>query len=318
MSGSKEAKNQSADSSDEKVATVNSLDGVEIENTLSERKEVLPEDALTETDDYNVAVQKRQTLEKDDILAKQVAHYLSREQRNKLDQQIEELYNRVAHELSDNPKDVVFALEKLKKAQEIVMVDMRQYEEALYWVAQVKRMLNTKHKLRRWSYSWGLFVFFYALIWLIAFIAGFFVDVATLGINTVGWFSALAGGIGGVVIILTSLSWQVSIRQSFDRQHLMKYLVQPIMGFILGAVIFFIISTGFLAVSTADNFAGTGLVIFQILLGFIAGLSQEVVYKTVEYIIPRLSPKTDKPDNSTESKQKEDIEALETAREPAS
>ena len=319
MSNSVKADKQANTPSDDKLPVVNKLNDDAAEKDLTSKKEELPEDALTETGDYSVAVQRRQTLEHDDILAKQVAHYISREQRRKLDSQIEDLYARVSIELIDNPRDVIFALEKLKKAQSIVLEDMRDYEEALYWVAQVKKMLVTRHNIKRWSYTWGIFALFYALAWFVVLIAGFFADITNLGIGDLGgWYAALAGGIGGVVAILTSLSFQVSVRQEFNRQLLMKYLVQPIMGFILGAVMFFIISTGFLIVSSGDT-PGTTILIIQMLLGFIAGLSQDVVYKLIESIVQRLSPRTDQEKNlSNNNNTKDDLESLETAQKPAS
>lgn len=318
MSNSVKTDNQADTSPDDKLSVVNQLNNDTSEKDLTSKKEELPEDVLTETDDYSATVQRRETLEHDDILAKQVAHYISREQRRKLDFQIEKLYDRVSKELIDNPKDVIFALEKLKKAQGIVMEDMREYEEALYWVAQVKKMLVTRHNMKRWSYTWGMFALFYALIWFVVFIVGFFVDINNLGIDNLGgWYAALAGGIGGVAAILTNLSFQVSVRQEFNRQLLMKYLVQPIMGFILGAVIFFIVSTGFLVVSSSDT-PGTTILIIQMLLGFIAGLSQDVVYKLIDSIVQRLSPRTEQEKNLSNNNSKDDIESLETVQKPAS
>ena len=312
MSASQE---KNSTGSNNNARTVTQLNTNLVETDLIARKETLPEDSLTLPDDYSLAVQKRQMLDQDAILTEQVAHYLSRERRKKLDLEIEELYNRVATELVDNPKDVVFALEKLKKAQGIVIEDARQYEEALYWVAQVKKMLVTRYKLKRWTYSWGLFVLFYALIWLIALVYGFFIDISQYGLtDTAGWFSTLAGGVGGVATMLYNLSWQVSVKQVFDRQHIMKYLVQPIMGVILGAVMFFIISAGFLVINT-DNMDNPSLVSFTVLMGFIAGLSQEVVYRLIESVVQRLSPKTDK--NSVKTESQEDVETFEALQKPA-
>ena len=172
------------------------------EKILSAQQEELPEDSIAQEEDYDLASQRRHRLEPDNILVQHTAYYLNPEQRKKLDRQIEELYNRVATELSSHPTDIAFALEKLKTAQSIVIEDARQYEEALYWVAQVKKMLVTKYTLRRWAYTWGLFIFFYGLAWLIVFIAGFFIDISELFFGGIaGWFSALAGGIGSVVAL---------------------------------------------------------------------------------------------------------------------
>ncbi len=271
-----------------------------VEKTLIAGVEALPEDSLTRADTYSPAIKKRKTLEPDTTLTKPAAPPVSSEQRKKLDEQIESLYNRVAKELNSNPKDVSFALQKLRIAQSIVIEDIRQYEQALYWVAVVKEMLVQKRNLRRWAYTWGLFVFFYGLFWLPAFIAGLFIDIPEFVVGAKeAWFSGLAGGIGGAVAILQNISWQVSVRQAFDRRHTMKYLVQPIMGFLLGIVIFFIVGAGYLIIG-AHNFDPnnigdrTRFIVVQMLLGFIAGFHQTVIYHLIDRIAQLLTPKTAK------------------------
>jgi hypothetical protein len=261
------------------------------EKVLSAQNEILPEDSIAPVDDYNLAALKRDNFEPDEALTQHAAYYINPEQRKKLDRQIEVLYNRVAAELSNNPKDIAFALEKLKKAQNIVIEDAKQYDEALYWVAQVKKMLATKHTLRRWAYTWGLFIFFYGLAWLILFIAGFFINLSELFFGGLaGWFSALAGGIGSVVALLYNVSWQISVKQAFDRQDLMKYLIQPIMGFILGTVIFFMFNAGALATDRGD-IAEPRLLAAQMLLGFVVGFHQQLFYQIIDHLLKKLSAK---------------------------
>ena len=177
-------------------------------------EKVLPEDVLlTAQDRDQFGIERRDRVSPDDALAAEGTRYISRERRKELNRQVEILYNRVASELNSNPNDVVYALNKLRKAHSIVLEDIRQYEEALYWVAVVKEMLVKRQNIRRWSYTWGVFVLFYALIWLIVFIFGFFLNVNSGLITGNVWFSALAGGIGGCVAVLYDLSWQVSVRQ---------------------------------------------------------------------------------------------------------
>jgi hypothetical protein len=290
---------------------IDSITGIATEKGPVSSKDILPEDALTERGDHILAVEKRSELERDDAISEKVLRYIGRERREKLDQEIEELYSQVAEEMSDSKEDSAFALRTLSEAQDIVLEDPRQYDEALYRVAVVKTMLVRKRNLRRWSYSWGMFVFLYAVIWLAAFIAGFFLPIgdssAVTGDLSAGvialraaWLSSLAGGIGGTIAILYSLSWRVAIKHEFDRQYIMKYLVQPIMGFILGAMIFFVTTAGFLffgggdrllVSSTEGAFLGVSqLVALQILLGFIAGFRQRVVYYIIDRIVKRLSP----------------------------
>ena len=283
---------------EDKVIPVDQSDTLITEKVLAAQVEIPPEDSLAKAAAQSPMVEKRERLAPEDSLAKEVTRYIGRERRRKLDQQIETLYDRVAVELNNNPEDVAFALNKMKKAQGIVLEDMRQYEEALYWVAEIKKMLVTKHNFRRWSYSWGMFVFFYALLWLLVLMAGFFVDITAFIVNGTGiWFSTLAGGMGSCVTILYSLSWHISVKQAFDRQYVMHYLVQPFMGCVLGAVIFFMTNGAFSLIKTPPAGTLDGIIAFQILLGFIAGFRQQVVYDLVDRIVQRLSPsKVPKPE----------------------
>jgi hypothetical protein len=81
------------------------------------------------------------------------------------------------------------------------------------------------------------------------------------------WFLALAGGIGGTIGVLYNLYWHVAVKQDFDRHYVKSYLLQPIRGFLLGAVVHFIWMLIFSWLTL--NF------FFLILLGWIAGFRQE-------------------------------------------
>jgi hypothetical protein len=314
---------------------IDTVSGIAAEKVTIAEEDILPEDALTKTGDHTLMVAEREIVEREESVTEQIIRYIGRERREKLDQEIMSLYERVADELSDSKDDAAFALKTLREAQDIVIEDISQYDEALYRVAVVKTMLVRKHNLRRWSYTWGMFVFFYAVVWLLLFIAGIeFVDLSD--VTDVGqgaaalrsaWISALAGGIGGVMAILYSLSWRVAIKHEFDRQYVMKYLVQPVMGFVLGAVIFFITSAGFLLFSSspvgstgsdAEAFiGGPQLVAFQILLGFIAGFRQRVVYFMLDRIVQRLSPKAGETKGPSSVVPGEDLQRLQEAQEAA-
>jgi hypothetical protein len=110
-----------------------------------------------------------------------------------------------------------------------------------------------------------------------------------LAAGRTAWYSALAGGIGGVIGILYSLYWRVAVKQNFDRQYLMYYLVQPIMGFMLGAVTHLIITAGFLTFN-ASGATSDITVILQMVIGFIAGFRQRLVYEMIDRIVQKISP----------------------------
>lgn len=296
-------------------ARIDSIGGIVSEKIQVVEKDILPDDTKYSGGPASgvLTVADRAQVEENELITQKVTRYIGRERREKLDKEIESLYDKVANELSVNTKDTEFALRTLSQAQDIIFEDARQYDEALYRVAVVKTMLTRKNNLRRWSYTWGTAVFFYAIIWLVAFIAGFLLtgtirellnEASTAGSSDLlavraAWFSALAGGIGGVIGILYSLYWHVSIKQDFDRQYVMYYFVQPVMGFILGAIVYFIIGAGFLVVNFASNentqagevLSSATVVAFQIVIGWIAGFRQRKVFEMIDKIVQRISPK---------------------------
>ncbi|GAB4424584.1 MAG: hypothetical protein Kow0031_03660 [Anaerolineae bacterium] len=267
---------------------------VTTEEVVIAEQEILPEDALSHMGDDGLLLEKRPEVAPDDTLTATSRTPVDKKQRVALDEQIEALYRRVTVELSDNPADVSYALDKLRQAQDIVLGDVQRSDEALYWIFVVNQMLVRRQNLRRWSYTWGMFLFFYAIVWLVVLLAGFFVQFQNLatGSSTI-WFAALAGGIGGVVTILYDLSWHVSIRNDFDRQYVMKYLVYPIMGFVLGAVVYLITGAGFIAINTfagsPANTLSAGVLSVQVVLGFVAGFQQQIVYDMADLIMRRFS-----------------------------
>ncbi|MFC1975240.1 hypothetical protein ACFLXQ_02450, partial [Chloroflexota bacterium] len=292
-------------------AKVESMGGFVSEAIEVKEKDIIPEDTKLAGSDHIIDVKRRTKVDYDEEMTRKVTRYIGRERRENLDKDIERLYDEVALELSVNKEDAEFALKTLSRAQDIVLEDTRQYDEALYLVAVVKTMIARKRNLRRWSYTWGSFVFLYAIVWLTAFIAGFLFDTqislyvgeTNTNVDAVraAWFSALAGGIGGVIGILYSLYWHVAMKQDFDRQYVMYYLVQPVMGFVLGAVVYFIIGSGFLLVNLAiDRSAESGevlssptIIAIQIVFGWIAGFRQRFVFEMIDKIVQRVSPKPD-------------------------
>lgn len=294
---------------------VESFSGIVTERIQVTPQSILPEDAENRESARNlISIKETKDTGTDAELAAMVVRYVGRERRENLDQEIERLYHQVGDELSVNRKDTEFALNALKKAQDLVFEEPHQYDEALYLVATIRAMLARKRNIRRWSYTWGTGVFFYALAWLALFAIGFirsdlieiFFGVVltesneTLRAVAAAWYSGLAGGIGGGIGILYSLYWHVSFKQDFDPQYIMYYLVQPVMGFFLGFVVYFIVASGFLLVNFAINseattsgdvLASTTVIAIQVLLGFIAGFRQRFVLEMIDKIVQRVAPR---------------------------
>ncbi|HXW00230.1 MAG TPA: hypothetical protein VEC93_17555, partial [Anaerolineae bacterium] len=149
---------------------------------------------------------------------------------------------------------------------------------------------DTNNLFRR-SYSRGLLVFGYGLVWLAGLGLGFRQieqlfgpgETTTAILLAVTAASALAGGIGGVTAMLQRLARHLSVEQDFRRQSLLPYLLQPLTGLIAGVISLYLIALpGALLVnfavnrtlSLADVTGASTFVALQLLLAWIAGFYQ--------------------------------------------
>ena len=99
--------------------------------------------------------------------------------------------------------------------------------------------------------------------------------------------------------------------------------LQPILGFILGAVIYFITAAGFLIVdfstgrTTGDSTLISPVVVaLQVVLGWISGFRQRVVLEMVEKIIRRLLGKSEDTDETEEPESSTPVGVAETIQPP--
>lgn len=231
------------------------------------------------------------------------------------------------------------ALSLLRDARDISLETPRQFDEAEYRVARVRAMLERKRNIGRWSLIYGYPVLLYQILWfllllgsllfdhsLAVFIANLtkttFTDMASLSMehifplwNTMAW-----GGIGGVVGSLYSLYWHAAVEQDFDKQYLMWYIVQPIMGVILGGIVYLIIASGFISIQVlagqatdfseaAQTMANPAIKAFHSVVAVVAGFRQRFVYEMLDRVVQVLTPRP---------KTKAEREAEEAAKEKVS
>ncbi|GAB4424587.1 MAG: hypothetical protein Kow0031_03670 [Anaerolineae bacterium] len=262
-----------------------------------------PQDPLP---DHQITVRDEKLAELDKAHQQEILTFLGNRPTT-LFEEIEQMNDEVSRELSANKTDVSFALETLLDASNIILERPYQYEEALYRVSLVKTMLVRKERLSRASYGpAGYFVLFYGIISVILSIwgifAGFSIDFVTMVGQELGpifqaiFLSGLAGLMGGAVEILWRLYYRVSIKQDFDPQYLMYYIVKPVLGFVLGLVMYFLVAVGTTVVTpgggeTSLPAAGatTGFVL-TMLLGFVAGYRQESVFDMIYVLIKKIAP----------------------------
>ena len=218
-----------------------------------------------------------------------------------LHQQIDELYRQVATEFSSPPDKAERALTMLRESRQLLIDSPEEYVTAEFRTAQVRVMLDRMRESRKQSTYYGPRILGYQAGWLLVLLLGliFAGPLTTLItgsdrvtgpallnvypiINTMIW-----GGIGGIVGALYTLWWHISREQDFDRNYLMWYMVQPLMGLVLGGIIFLIMAGGFLIINVnlTDDTASTGARLLPYLAAVLAGFRQNFIYERFDRLI---------------------------------
>ena len=226
-----------------------------------------------------------------------------------LHQQIDDLYKQVATEFSSPPEKAERALSLLREARQVLLETPEEYVAAEYRTMQVRAMLDRVRESRKQSGYYGPRILAYETVWLVFLLAGLILaaplarwltliaqtgvanEAALLNIypilNTMIW-----GGIGGVVGALYSLWWHISDQQDFDRHYLTWYLVQPLLGLVLGGIVFLLMAGGFLLlqVNLQDPNAATAARLLPYLAAVLAGFRQNFVYEQFNRLMALFTP----------------------------
>jgi len=165
-----------------------------------------------------------------------------------------------------------------------------------------KELAHWQRQMVRWSFTWGLFIFLYGVVWMLVIVGSYLATAdweqeagsTSLVVNLVlaAWPVAIAGSIGGVVGMYNDLYKHISYKQDFHRQHLMSYLVQPIIGLMYGAVMYFFIAAGYLAIDSVINSDNPATVVdsptvimAQMVLGLVAGFRQQSITRLIQKLL---------------------------------
>ncbi len=217
-------------------------------------------------------------------------------------QEIDDLYKQVATEFSSPPEKADRAAGLLNEALRTLVENPEEYVAAKNRTIQVQTMLSRTRESRAQSGHFGPRILGYQVGWMLLFLLGlvFAAPLAT-GIGSLGkmsektmadlfpiWNTMMWGGIGGVIGALYTLWWHISDQEDFDRQYLMWYLVQPIMGLLLGGIVFLLLAGGFLILAvnltdSADSTAGARLLPY--LAAVLAGFRQNFIYEQFDRLI---------------------------------
>ena len=263
---------------------------------------------------------------------------LGEKRQQDLFKEIDALVVEAAQVLSVDMEGLEQALSLLREARDISVETPRQFDEAEYRVAKVRAKLEQRKTSGRWSVIYGYPVLLYEVAWFLLFLGSLlfdhslavflanitkttFSDMASLSMeyifplwNTMAW-----GGIGGVVGALYSLYWHAAKVKDFDKQYVMWYIVQPIMGVILGGIVYLIIASGFMSVqvlagqttglsgSAAQTMTSPAIKAFHSAVAVVSGFRQRFVYEMLDKIVQVLTPKPKtKAEREAEEKEKEE------------
>jgi hypothetical protein len=219
---------------------------------------------------------------------------------------LEELWNDADHsieELNQRIHTLPIArtlLDQIQYARNELLAGKDHYEEAERYLNEVRYRVNQNYQARRWSYSVGVPIFLYELIWaifLIWVVLGFLEGDALTGGNTISLTYLVGcmawGGLGGVVGAWLALVKHIAQDQDFDKQHTMWYLNSPLMGLGVGAFIYLIMGAGLLSLTGGANQPiSSPLVIY--VLAWLAGYQHNIFTDIVKRLLKvfEIQPKT--------------------------
>jgi hypothetical protein len=251
----------------------------------------------------------------------EILNYVGIGQRRELWNQSMALYQVVPNVLAMD-ENLTSALRLLQEAQDILLETPRHFDVAAYKVSQVDSMVRRRKNIVRWSNTYGWLAFFYEVVWLVllvpaVYFAPFAGDWIVAGIGSssrispdalsVLWSTMAWGGIGGVIGAFYSLYWHVAKVKDFDKQYMMWYIVQPVIGLLIGGLVHLLIGSGLL-VARGENASGAqiALAFFPYAVSCIAGFRQRFILEIIDRIVQLLTPSsTDKRQPAKEGTAKE-------------
>lgn len=246
-----------------------------------------------------------------DEQARRILGRVTPEQLRALSRDIDRLYDRATQDLANDALRGEKALELLHQSRMILLEKPENYVDAEYQVQRVQAMLVAANNSRQWATELGPRLFRYEAVWmfglLLAFILsnGFWPRISAWLTTVVGvpvtsvvisqampFLSTLFwGGLGGAIGALWSLWYHISERRDFDREYNIWYLTQPIMGMVLGGLVYLLFATGLLVLQagTQTTSESLGARLLPSLIAAIGGFRQNFVYEQMGRIVELFS-----------------------------
>lgn len=215
-----------------------------------------------------------------------------------ISREIDALYQQMTREVGTKAQGVEEMAALLQQARIALTQGTEGITEAEKLTKQAQALLRRKEESRRWAASYGSLILGYEFLFFIAFVCVLAFDhplAAWAGTWThvtdavhmrdilPFWDTMIWGGIGGVVGALYSLYWHVAELQDFDRQYNMWYVVQPVMGAMLGAFIYLIVISGMLAMNT--DIGGSSSSWFPSAVACLFGFRQKFIFELLDKLM---------------------------------
>ncbi|MBX3049848.1 MAG: hypothetical protein KF753_00165 [Caldilineaceae bacterium] len=215
-----------------------------------------------------------------------------------LDEEISALHGEVKRALATRRDVTGHALSLLREAREILLAEPHRLGRAEYNISQVRSMLERADESRRRSSRRGFRVLLYLALWLAGtVVAGaslflYSADIHRVSIAILGNGSRVAahlqpflwamvtGSAGAVVGAILGFLSHIRSGQDFDRQHVVRFAIQPIMGVVLGILLYTLFSALFagMQIDITARSITRGL---PIVLALPVGLWQEWIYASI-------------------------------------
>ena len=212
-----------------------------------------------------------------------------------LDEEIGYLYDEVTRVLAARREITGHALSLLHEAREIIFSEPHRLGRAEYNLNQVRSILERAQQSRRESSRRGFRVLLYLTLWLAGSAAlgvtlflysANLTQVASLlfdsesrlmaHLHSVLWVT-ITGSVGGVIGAILGFLAHVRLDNDFDRQHVVRFAIQPMMGVVLGLLLYLLFSF-FFAFMQIDMTARAVTRAVPVVLALPAGLWQEWIY----------------------------------------
>lgn len=222
---------------------------------------------------------------------------ITQERLDALWNEINETYNLAISGVRGDFRTTESALADLKKAREMLLAGLENFDNAEELVKRVKARLRLEEKVRQWSRTRGTWLGIYLVLWLLLLSS---LSLLTNRIGTIAqqfvpaWLAAaflpgLFGGLGGVVGALWVLIKHIARERDFDPLHTPWYVTNPFLGFALGVITYLLLrASGGLLGADPQVLEGTAPGLYALCV--IVGFNQNVLWALVDRVIKAILP----------------------------